>query len=187
MLNVKAREAADTIFKFLGMTQLRIKPSLPYFAGERSNTRPRSWQTLYVIWRTTLQQYSNLKVNNLNDSTFEQWYKSCSYNCKTTKTSLFNMDWVTEAKGKTCLWEHNKLLKNFKYISRKTKCKNEQLVVLSLINLQQTFGSKLNQVKSANYYKNKISSLNCVKNITGDQNIANMWQEHFKTTSSVQL
>jgi len=29
MLSVKAREAADTIFKVFGMTQLRIKPSLP--------------------------------------------------------------------------------------------------------------------------------------------------------------
>jgi len=36
MLNVKAREAADTIFKVFGVTQLRIKPSLPCFAGERS-------------------------------------------------------------------------------------------------------------------------------------------------------
>jgi len=30
MLSVKAREAADTIFKVFGMTQLRIKPSLPF-------------------------------------------------------------------------------------------------------------------------------------------------------------
>jgi len=37
MLSVKAREVADTIFKVFGMTQLRIKPSLPRFAGERSN------------------------------------------------------------------------------------------------------------------------------------------------------
>jgi len=28
MLSVKAREAADTIFKIFGMTQLRTKPSL---------------------------------------------------------------------------------------------------------------------------------------------------------------
>jgi len=28
MLSVKAREAADTIFKVFSMTQLRIKPSL---------------------------------------------------------------------------------------------------------------------------------------------------------------
>jgi len=31
MLNVKAREAADTIFNVFGMTQLRIKSSLPRF------------------------------------------------------------------------------------------------------------------------------------------------------------
>jgi len=37
MLSVKAREAADTIFEVDGMTQLRIKPSLPYFTGGRSN------------------------------------------------------------------------------------------------------------------------------------------------------
>jgi len=37
MLSVKAREAADTIFEVFGMTQLRIKPILPCFAGERSN------------------------------------------------------------------------------------------------------------------------------------------------------
>jgi len=36
MLSVKAREAADTIFKVFGLTQLRIKLSLPCFAGERS-------------------------------------------------------------------------------------------------------------------------------------------------------
>jgi len=36
MPSVQAREAADTIFKVFGMTQLRIKPSLPCFAGERS-------------------------------------------------------------------------------------------------------------------------------------------------------
>jgi len=35
MLSVKAREAADH-FKVFGMTQLRIKPSPPCFAGERS-------------------------------------------------------------------------------------------------------------------------------------------------------
>jgi len=34
MLSVKARKAADIIFKVFGMTQLRIKPSLPCFAGE---------------------------------------------------------------------------------------------------------------------------------------------------------
>jgi len=39
MLNVKAREAADTIFEVFGMTQLKIKPSLPYFVGERSNNK----------------------------------------------------------------------------------------------------------------------------------------------------
>jgi len=37
MLSVKAREAADTIFQVFGMTQLRMKPSLPCFAGARSN------------------------------------------------------------------------------------------------------------------------------------------------------
>jgi len=37
MLSVKVREAADTIFEVFGMTQLRIKHSLPCFAGERSN------------------------------------------------------------------------------------------------------------------------------------------------------
>jgi len=36
MLSVKAREAADTIFKVFGMTQLKTKPSLPCFAGDRS-------------------------------------------------------------------------------------------------------------------------------------------------------
>jgi len=35
MLSVKAREAADTIFKVFGMTQLRVKPNLPRFASER--------------------------------------------------------------------------------------------------------------------------------------------------------
>jgi len=37
MLSVEAREAADTIFEVFGMTQLKIKPSLPCFADERSN------------------------------------------------------------------------------------------------------------------------------------------------------
>jgi len=32
MLSIKAREAADTIFKVFDMTQLRIKPSLPRFS-----------------------------------------------------------------------------------------------------------------------------------------------------------
>jgi len=37
MLSIKAREAADTIFKVYGMIQLSIKPSLTCFTGERSN------------------------------------------------------------------------------------------------------------------------------------------------------
>jgi len=37
MLSVKAREAADIIFHVFGMTQLRIKSSLPCFVGKRSN------------------------------------------------------------------------------------------------------------------------------------------------------
>jgi len=41
MLSVKARNAADTIFYVLGMTQLRIKLSLP---ASQVNHRPRSWQ-----------------------------------------------------------------------------------------------------------------------------------------------
>jgi len=36
MLSVRARKAADTIFKVFGMNQLTIKPSLPCFAGKRS-------------------------------------------------------------------------------------------------------------------------------------------------------
>jgi len=43
MLSVKAREAAETIFKVFGMTQLRIKPSLPCFADERSNHKATMW------------------------------------------------------------------------------------------------------------------------------------------------
>jgi len=41
----KAREAADTIFKVVSMTQLEIKPSLPCFAGERSN-HTEAWNML---------------------------------------------------------------------------------------------------------------------------------------------
>jgi len=37
MLSVKVREASHIIFKVFGMIQLRIKPNLPRFAGERSN------------------------------------------------------------------------------------------------------------------------------------------------------
>jgi len=37
MLSVIAREARGSIFKVFGMTQLKNKPSLPLFAGERSN------------------------------------------------------------------------------------------------------------------------------------------------------
>jgi len=37
MLIIKAREVADNIFEVFGMTQLRIKPSVPRFAGKRSN------------------------------------------------------------------------------------------------------------------------------------------------------
>jgi len=37
MLSVKAREAADIIFEVFGMIQLRIKPGIPCFAGERFN------------------------------------------------------------------------------------------------------------------------------------------------------
>jgi len=37
LLNVKAKEVADTIFKVFGMTQMRIKPSLPRFAGDFSS------------------------------------------------------------------------------------------------------------------------------------------------------
>jgi len=39
MLSVKAREAAYTMFQVFGMTQLRIKPNLLCFAGERSKTK----------------------------------------------------------------------------------------------------------------------------------------------------
>jgi len=35
-MRVKARKAADSIFKVFGMTQLKIKSSLPRFAGEYS-------------------------------------------------------------------------------------------------------------------------------------------------------
>jgi len=58
MLSVKAREAADTIFKVFGMTQLRIKPNLPCFAGERSNHRPRSFHTK-KIYQITLALHKN--------------------------------------------------------------------------------------------------------------------------------
>jgi len=45
MLSVKAREVANIILKVFGMTQLKIKPSLPRFAGERFNHyRPRGWR-----------------------------------------------------------------------------------------------------------------------------------------------
>jgi len=37
MLSIKAREAANAILKIYGMSQLKIKPSLPCFAGECSN------------------------------------------------------------------------------------------------------------------------------------------------------
>jgi len=37
MLSFKVRETADTTFKVFGMTQLRIKPSLSYFASKWSN------------------------------------------------------------------------------------------------------------------------------------------------------
>jgi len=42
MLSVKAREATDTIFKVFGMTQLRIKPSLPASQANALTTSPRS-------------------------------------------------------------------------------------------------------------------------------------------------
>jgi len=37
MLSVKVKEATDTIFEVFGMTQLRIEPNLPCFAGKCSN------------------------------------------------------------------------------------------------------------------------------------------------------
>jgi len=43
MLSVKAREAANTIFKVFDMTQLRIRPSLPVSQANARTTRPRSW------------------------------------------------------------------------------------------------------------------------------------------------
>jgi len=39
MLKVKARKAADNIFNVFGMTQLRIKPSLPCFASDQTTWR----------------------------------------------------------------------------------------------------------------------------------------------------
>jgi len=49
MLSVKAKEATYTIFKDFGMAQLRIKSSLPRFAGERSTLKAttRSWQQTF--------------------------------------------------------------------------------------------------------------------------------------------
>jgi len=44
MLSVKARDAADTIFKVFGMTQLRIKPSLPSSQANALTKRLGSWQ-----------------------------------------------------------------------------------------------------------------------------------------------
>jgi len=39
MLSVKASEVADTIFKVFGMTQLRIKPSLPASQAKALTTK----------------------------------------------------------------------------------------------------------------------------------------------------
>jgi len=52
MLRVKAREAADTIFEVFSMTQQRIKPSLPCFAGELSKqkTYTKLAKKLYFIY-----------------------------------------------------------------------------------------------------------------------------------------
>jgi len=48
MMRVKAGGGADTIFKVFGMTQLRIKPSLRCFAGERSiQERSASGMAIY--------------------------------------------------------------------------------------------------------------------------------------------
>jgi len=41
MLSVKARKAADTIFKVYGMTQLRIKLSLPASQANALIARPQ--------------------------------------------------------------------------------------------------------------------------------------------------
>jgi len=52
MVSVNARESADTIFTVLGMTQLRIKPNLPCFTGERSNHKPTKLATAdYSCWK----------------------------------------------------------------------------------------------------------------------------------------
>jgi len=50
MLSVKARETADTAFKVFGMTQLRIKPSLPCFAGERFNQKATKLAKKFYLW-----------------------------------------------------------------------------------------------------------------------------------------
>jgi len=59
MLSVKARKAADSIFKVFGMTQLRIKSSQPCFTGECSSLSvvliPIQTRFYYSNWRPQRQ------------------------------------------------------------------------------------------------------------------------------------
>jgi len=57
MLSVKAREAADTIFQVFGMTQLRIKPILPRFAGEHSKASKTIYQKMFCQISSSINIY----------------------------------------------------------------------------------------------------------------------------------
>jgi len=62
MLSVEAREAADTTFQVFSRTQLRIKPSLPCFVGERSNHNATKLACLFQLFAI---QFKNKAVKGV--------------------------------------------------------------------------------------------------------------------------
>jgi len=62
MLSVKAREAADSIFKAFGNPTENQTQSTS-FAGERSNPRPRIWQDIFHVSQKNISSKRLCLVN----------------------------------------------------------------------------------------------------------------------------
>ena len=74
--------------------------------------------------------------------------------------------------------------KTFKYALRKTKSTNDQLFadnIAASLTSGQSSPNFWKHINLANYNKYKTPVSTCVNGQTGDQNIANMWEDHYKS------
>ena len=74
--------------------------------------------------------------------------------------------------------------KTFKYVLRKTKSMNDQLFadnIAASLTSGQSSPNFWKHINLANYNKYKTPVFTCVNGQTGNQNIANMWEDHYKS------